>query len=144
METFSTSLALCAPVNSPHKGQWCGALMFSLICAWTNGWINNRERPWWFEMPSCSLWCHCNDSLLPNFDPSLRSRQIHMSVCSSVPNSRTYQNRRTLRKNCRKINWKTLIWTIYIATNKCISGGRLNKKDGLTRYGDPHVKDKTS
>ena len=25
-----------------------------------------------------------------------------------------------------------------------ISGGRLNKKDGLTRYGDSHVKDKTS
>ena len=23
-------------------------------------------------------------------------------------------------------------------------GGRLNKKDGLTRYGDSHVKDKTS
>ena len=29
---------------------------------------------------------------------------------------------------------------------KCqnITGGRLNKKDGLTRYGDSHVKDKTS
>ena len=25
----------CSPVESPHKGQWCGALMFSLICAWT-------------------------------------------------------------------------------------------------------------
>ena len=25
------------PVNSPHKGQWRGALMFSLICAWING-----------------------------------------------------------------------------------------------------------
>ena len=25
-----------------------------------------------------------------------------------------------------------------------IPGGRLNKKDGLTRYGDSHVKDKTS
>ena len=24
------------------------------------------------------------------------------------------------------------------------SGGRLNKKDGLTTYGDSHVKDKTS
>ena len=24
------------------------------------------------------------------------------------------------------------------------SGGCLNKKDGLTMYGDPHVKDKTS
>ena len=30
-------------VNSPHKGQWCGALMFSLICAWINCWVNNGE-----------------------------------------------------------------------------------------------------
>ena len=32
-----------SPINSPHKGQWCGVLMFSLICAWINGWVNNRE-----------------------------------------------------------------------------------------------------
>ena len=31
------------PVNFPHKGQWRGALMFSLICAWINGWVNTRE-----------------------------------------------------------------------------------------------------
>ena len=46
METFPMLLALCAgnsPVNSPHKGQWHGALMFSLICAWINGWVNNHE-----------------------------------------------------------------------------------------------------
>ena len=30
-------------VNSPHKGQWRGALMFSLICARINGLINNRD-----------------------------------------------------------------------------------------------------
>ena len=30
-------------VNFHHKGQWRGALMFSLICAWTNGWVNNRD-----------------------------------------------------------------------------------------------------
>ena len=30
-------------VNPPHKGQWRGALMFSLILAWTNGWVNNRD-----------------------------------------------------------------------------------------------------
>ena len=30
------------PVNSPHKGQWRGGLMFSSICAWISGWINNR------------------------------------------------------------------------------------------------------
>ena len=32
-----------SPVNSPHKGQWRRALMFSLICARINGWVNNRE-----------------------------------------------------------------------------------------------------
>ena len=30
-------------VNSPHKGQWHGALMFSLICVWMNGWVTNRQ-----------------------------------------------------------------------------------------------------
>ena len=32
-----------SPVNSSHKVQWRGALMFSLICVWINGWVNNRE-----------------------------------------------------------------------------------------------------
>ena len=32
-----------SPVNSPHKGQWRGALMFSFICVWINGWVNDRE-----------------------------------------------------------------------------------------------------
>ena len=31
------------PMNSPHKGQWRGTLMFSLICARINCWVNNRE-----------------------------------------------------------------------------------------------------
>ena len=31
------------PVNSPHKGQRRGALMFYLICVWLNDWVNNRE-----------------------------------------------------------------------------------------------------
>ena len=32
-----------SPVNSPHKGQWRGALIFSLICVWINDWVNNGE-----------------------------------------------------------------------------------------------------
>ena len=32
-----------SPVNSLHKGQWRGALMFSLIWVRLNGWVNNRE-----------------------------------------------------------------------------------------------------
>ena len=41
METFSALLVICAG-NSTYKGQWRGALMFSLICVWINGWANSR------------------------------------------------------------------------------------------------------
>ena len=30
-------------MNSPHKGQWREALVFSLICAWIKDLVNNRE-----------------------------------------------------------------------------------------------------
>ena len=40
-----------SPVNSPHKGQWRGALMFSVMCASINGWVNNHEAG--------DLRCHC-------------------------------------------------------------------------------------
>ena len=53
METLSESLALCAgihwsPVNSVR------ALMFSLIWAWTNGCVNNRDA---IVLILTSLWC---------------------------------------------------------------------------------------
>ena len=32
-----------SPMNSPHKGQWRRALMFSLICVWINRRVNNHE-----------------------------------------------------------------------------------------------------
>ena len=50
-----------SPVNTPHKGQWRGALMFSLIRR-----LNTRLSKlwqwwgWWFEMPLRPLWHHCN------------------------------------------------------------------------------------
>ena len=48
METFSMLLTFVqgihlSPMNSPHKGLWRRALMFSLICAWTDVWENNRD-----------------------------------------------------------------------------------------------------
>ena len=56
-----------SPVNSPHNGQSRGALMFSLICAWIIGWVNNREAR---ETPSRPLWRHsigkkCSNTLTP-------------------------------------------------------------------------------
>ena len=96
METCSASLAFMrgihrwlrgihrSPVNSPHTDQWRGALMFSLISAWTNGWVNNQD---WFETHHSHydvtvMWCRIviqwsgqpwdlsafNASLLSNFE----------------------------------------------------------------------------
>ena len=64
-----------SPVNSPHKGQWRGALMFSFISARINGWVNNgkagdlrryrahydvivmHETTFSQNTPSTSMWC---------------------------------------------------------------------------------------
>ena len=47
-----------SPVNSPHKGQWRGALKFPLICL--NKRFSKLSWGWWFETPSRSLWRHRN------------------------------------------------------------------------------------
>ena len=48
-----------SPLNSPLKGQWHGALIFCLICAWINGWVK-QSWDWWLETHSRPLWRHCN------------------------------------------------------------------------------------
>ena len=55
-------------VNSPHKGQWRGALMFSLVCVWINGWVNNREAG---DLRRYSV--HCDVIVMPGWP---RSRWI--------------------------------------------------------------------
>ena len=60
-----------SPVNSPHKGQWRGALMFSLICAWINAWVNNREagdlrrHRGHYDVIVMMMWRHCLIPPLP-------------------------------------------------------------------------------
>ena len=51
------------PVNSPHKGQWRWALMFTLICARINGGVKKHEAGD-FETPSRPLWRHRNERAL--------------------------------------------------------------------------------
>ena len=53
-----------SPVNSPHKSQWRGALIFSLICTRINGWVNNGEAGDLRRYLSCSLWRHGNGAAL--------------------------------------------------------------------------------
>ena len=53
------------PVNSPHKGQWRGALMIFLICVWINGWASIYRRLTW---------------LYPKFCNVTRTREVHWAV----------------------------------------------------------------
>ena len=67
-----------SPVNSPHKGQWRGALMFSLICAWTKGWVNNRN--------ACNLRRHhAHYDVTVMWSTVLRRRHMHAGVASCLP-----------------------------------------------------------
>ena len=72
---ISALLALCegnpsVTVGFPHKFQWRGALVFSLICAWTNSSANNqdagdfrRHRAHYdVTLMICRCWCHSKAS----------------------------------------------------------------------------------
>ena len=50
-----------SPMNSPHKGQWCRALMFSLICLRLNKRLSKQSWGWWFETLSRPLWRYWNE-----------------------------------------------------------------------------------
>ena len=65
MEAFSTLLSLCAgsspaTVNSQHRGQWRGTLMFFFDLRW-NKRLSKQPWGWWFKTPSWSLWRQCNE-----------------------------------------------------------------------------------
>ena len=53
-----------SPVNSPHKGQWRGALMF-FFDRRLNKQLSKQSRGWWFGTPCHPLWRHCNVNTYP-------------------------------------------------------------------------------
>ena len=61
METFSTLLALCvgnSPVTGEFPSQRPVTRSFRVFFVLS---LNKCLWGWWFEMPSCSLWHHCNE-----------------------------------------------------------------------------------
>ena len=61
METFSALLALCEgnpPVTVGFPSQRPVMRSFDVLF---EQWLGKQSIRWWFEMPYCSLWCHCNE-----------------------------------------------------------------------------------
>ena len=71
-------------VNYPHKGQWHGALLFSLICALHKR-LSKQSWGWWFETPSRSLWRYFNEL---QFDISRHNPYIVISDAVAVFHNR--------------------------------------------------------
>ena len=101
-----------SPVNSPHKGQWRGALkFFFLICAWINGWVNNgeagdlrRHRAHYdvtvMNKSICAYICHFKHQQAKYFYHYYRGRVKH--ICISKLNHHWF------RWDCRLSGWKIL------------------------------------
>ena len=87
MEVFSA-----LPVNSPHKGQWWGALMFSLIDLRPKKRLSEQPRQWWFETPSPSpQLVVITSETLPTVNPSfLTTANQHGSPIYSVQKSMAF------------------------------------------------------
>ena len=62
-----------SPVNSPHKCQWRGALIF----LWTapEQRLSKQSRRRWFKTPSRSSWRHCS---VLNFSELLKQYHVHI------------------------------------------------------------------
>ena len=147
METFSALLALCAgnspvPVNSPHKGQWRGALMFSLICGWINNWVNNREagdlrrhrghfdvivmRRSFFGLPYFTFrHCGCYESPVTLSTPSFcilgnnvyivpTESRICLEIVPKLWNACTFSN---FMICMAMVNWCVIWWFLFLAPN---------------------------
>ena len=66
----------------------------------------------------------------------------YVKVRERTPGWKWYKLHKTEGWPAKSISWPYFI--NHLAISQQYAGGRLNKKDGPTRYGDSHVKDKTS
>ena len=96
-----------SPVNSQHKAQWRGALMFSLICAWINGWANNHEAAdlrrhrAHYDVTVCSADCTVRHASFPRIldfqqvfvNHTTFSKWLSRLECSHNQNQTTKQNK---------------------------------------------------
>ena len=65
-----------SPVNSPHKGQWRGALIFFYLSR--NKRFGKQSSGWWFETLSRPSWRYCNEYQYCKYRTTIRH------ICQTV------------------------------------------------------------
>ena len=101
-----------SPVNSLHKGQWHGALMYCLICAWINGWVNSREAG---DLRRIPAYYDVNVMIIPN--------RIMSFICSYSSGLlwQSYISGGTL-EDMHKCTTKQLMTTSWNGNIFCVTG----------------------
>ena len=103
------------PVNSPHKGQWRGALMFSMICAWINSWVNNHgDGDLWrhrahYDINVMTIWIYVTRCIpiysyscffVTIFNLSIQYFIMHGLQCSYICQAKHSYDKQFVMKNC--------------------------------------------
>ena len=80
---FPVLLALCMG-NSPVTGEFLSQrpVMLRFDVQHMNKQLNKQPGCWWFEMPSCSLWHHCNDLLAHQYQAQRWLKSYICFLCS--------------------------------------------------------------
>ena len=126
------------PVNSSHKGQWRGALIFSLICVWINDWVNNREAGDLRRHRGHYIWRHCNE--IYEIEWYLGEGVVSIYMCCLTTIGISIINIKRSRDRLIFIIGIVVSGKLHLYWNR----PRLNIKTVLSTYGDFHVKDKTA
>ena len=150
METFSALLAICAG-NSPVPGEFPAQRP---VTRSFDGFFELKRHPhlnkplckqswgWWFETVLRPLWRHCNGNL--HIKNSVRWNKLNSVWWNDHKETSLAHEYCKFNARVNLLEKFTYKWPLVGHFAISAPGGRLNKKDGLTRYGNSHVKDKTS
>ena len=118
-----------SPVNSPHKGQWRGAFMFSLICTRINGWVNNgeagnlrRHRAHYDVIVMSLTGLLCRQRILKYYTSGLPLMNFAVVRCQPSVSIFFTINSLALREWCGQCN---ATWSICVQSSESINIGTL-------------------
>ena len=134
METFSALLALWevhrSSVDSPHNGQWRGALM-CFFYPHLYKWVSKQSIRRGFVTPSRSLFRQCNGNV-----PSFESTRASYTWLSRKELQQPQRNTHCVLLCC-VLCWFGMRWFIHILYGKLPLLWRHNGHDGVSNY-QPH------
>ena len=135
-----------SPVNSPHKGQWRGALMFSLICVWINGWVNNgeacdlrRHRPHYDVIVMSCFWVTYLPSHKPQIEYVYPGRVALPNIWKGRRKTTAWQPAGRFNTRCVCVCYDNIFQKFQSHPDSKVHGANMGPIWGRQDPGGPHV-----